>query len=230
MDEIICEMQHIDKIFPGTQALNDVSFEIRAGEIHALIGTNGSGKSTLANILAGTFSQTEGEIIFKGEKVFFNHPSQAMQKGIILIHQELKLMSEMTVAENIFFGRFARYKNIPVINWKEMNRKASEILQELGTDIDPIEKISRLSIAERQLVEIAKALSHETKILIMDEPTASLTFEEVKMLFKVMNDLRIKDWLLSIYPTGLKKYLRCLTVSRFLKIQSWSQRLRIILN
>ena len=192
MDEIICEVQHIDKIFPGTQALNDVSFEIRTGEIHALIGTNGSGKSTLANILAGTFSQTAGEILYKGEKISFNHPSQAMKKGVILIHQELKLMSEMTVAENIYFGRFSTYQNIPVINWKEVNRKASEILQELGTNIDPTRKISKLSIAERQLVEIAKALSKEAKILIMDEPTASLTFEEVKMLFNVMNDLKKK--------------------------------------
>jgi ABC-type sugar transport system ATPase subunit len=192
MNEILCELQHIDKIFPGTQALNDVSFDIRPGEIHALIGTNGSGKSTLANILAGTFPQTAGEIIYKGEKVYFNHPSQAMKKGIILIHQELKLMSEMTVVENIYFGRFSNYKNFPVINWKEMNRKASNILQELGTHIDPTQKISKLSIAERQLVEIAKALSKQAKILIMDEPTASLTFEEVKMLFKVMNDLKKK--------------------------------------
>jgi ribose transport system ATP-binding protein len=193
MNELICEMKHIDKIFPGTQALNDVNFEIRAGEIHALIGTNGSGKSTLANILAGTFPQTEGDIMFQGEKVCFNHPSQAMKKGVVLIHQELKLISEMTVSENIFFGRFSRYKKFPVINWKEMNRKAAGILQDLGTNIDPTKTISRLSIAERQLVEIAKALSKEAKVLIMDEPTASLTFEEVKMLFKVMIDLRNKD-------------------------------------
>ncbi len=192
MNEIICEMKHIDKIFPGTQALNDVSFDIRTGEIHALIGTNGSGKSTLSNILAGTFSQTAGDIFFKGEKVFFNHPSQAMNMGIVLIHQELKLMSEMTVSENIFFGRFPKYKNFPVINWKEMNKKASIILQELGSNIDPTQKISRLSIAERQLVEIAKALSKEAKILIMDEPTASLTFEEVKKLFEVMIRLEEK--------------------------------------
>ena len=192
MNETICEMKHIIKIFPGTKALNNVNFAIRTGEIHGLIGTNGSGKSTLSNILAGTFSQTEGEIIYKGEVVFFNHPSQAMKKGIVLIHQELKLMSEMTVAENIFFGRFSRYKKLPVINWNEMNRKASEILQGLGTTIDPTQKISKLSIAERQLVEIAKALSKEAKILIMDEPTASLTFEEVKSLFKVMIDLKNK--------------------------------------
>jgi ABC-type sugar transport system ATPase subunit len=183
-------MKHIDKVFPGTQALNDVRFDIRTGEIHALIGTNGSGKSTLANILAGTFSQTEGEIIFKGEKVLFNHPSQAMKKGIILIHQELKLMFEMTVSENIYFGRFSKFKNSPVINWKETNEKSSEILKELGSNIDPTQKISKLSIAERQLVEIAKALSKEAKILIMDEPTASLTFEEVELLFEVMRDLK----------------------------------------
>lgn len=137
MNEIICEMKHIDKLFPGTQALNDVSLDIRSGEIHALIGTNGSGKSTLSNILAGTFPQTEGEIIFEDKKVFFNHPSQAMNIGIILIHQELKLMSEMAVSENIFFGRFPSYKNFPVINWKVMNKKASEILQDLGSNIDP---------------------------------------------------------------------------------------------
>ena len=192
MTETICEMQHIDKVFPGTQALNDVDFRIKPGEIHALIGTNGSGKSTLANILAGTFPQTRGEIFYKGEKVSFNHPSQAMNIGIILIHQELKLMPEMVVSENIFFGRFPKYKKYPVINWKEMNRRASEILHGLGSDIDPTRKISELSVAEMQLVEIAKALSKEAKILIMDEPTASLTFEEVKSLFKVMNDLKKK--------------------------------------
>ena len=193
MNELICEMKHIYKKFPGTQALNDVSFDIRTGEIHALIGTNGSGKSTLSNILAGTFSQTAGDIFFKGQKVFFNHPSQAMDMGIVLIHQELKLMSEMVVSENIFFGRFPKYKNFPVINWKEMNKKASLILQELGSNIDPTQKISGLSIAERQLVEIAKALSKEAKILIMDEPTASLTFEEVKKLFEVMIKLKSKE-------------------------------------
>lgn len=190
MNDVICEMKHIGKLFPGTRALDDVIFEIRTGEIHALIGTNGSGKSTLANILAGTFSQTEGEIIFQGEKVSFSHPSHAMKKGIILVHQELKLISEMTVAENIFFGRFFRSERLPVIDWKEMNARASQILRELGTNIDPTQKISRLSIAERQLVEIAKALSKEAKILILDEPTASLTFEEVKSLFKVMIDLK----------------------------------------
>jgi ABC-type sugar transport system ATPase subunit len=192
MNETICEMRHIDKVFPGTQALNDVWFKIRIGEIHALIGTNGSGKSTLANILAGTFPQTAGEIIYKGEKVDFAHPSQAMKMGIVLIHQELKLMPEMTVLENIYFGRFSRYKAFPVINWKEMNRKTVEILLELGTHMDPAAKISKLSIAERQLVEIAKALSKEASILIMDEPTASLTFDEVRSLFNVMLDLKKK--------------------------------------
>ena len=192
MNEPLCRMKNINKIFPGTQALDNVNFDIQPGEIHGLIGTNGSGKSTLSNILAGTFSQTAGEIIYKGEKVFFNHPSQAMKKGIVLIHQELKLIPEMTVSENIFFGRFTTYKNIPVINWKEMNLVSSEILQELGTKIDPKQKISKLSIAERQLVEIAKALSKDVKILIMDEPTASLTFEEVKSLFKVIMDLKKK--------------------------------------
>lgn len=192
MNETICEMCHIDKFFPGTQALNNVSFNIKAGEIHALIGTNGSGKSTLANILAGTFPATNGDIMFNGEKVIFSDPSQAMKKGIILIHQELKLISEMTVSENIYFGRFTMYKNFPVINWKEMDKKASKILKELGTNINPSQKISRLSIAERQLVEIAKALSKEAKIMIMDEPTASLTFEEVKMLFKIVIDIKKK--------------------------------------
>jgi ABC-type sugar transport system ATPase subunit len=198
MNEIICEMKHIDKIFPGTQALNDVNFEIRTGEIHSLIGTNGSGKSTLSNILAGTFPPTNGEIVFNGEKVIFDHPSQAMNMGIVLIHQELKLMPEMVVSENIFFGRFPKYKKSPVINWKKMNNKASEILRELGSNIDPTRKISGLSIAERQLVEIAKALSQHAKILIMDEPTASLTFEEVRKLFKVMVDLK-KSGLAIIY-------------------------------
>lgn len=193
MNEIICELDRIEKVFPGTRALDDVSVDFRAGEIHALIGTNGSGKSTLANILAGTFSQTEGNIIIQGEKVFFHHPSQAMKKGIILIHQELKLIPEMTVAENIFFGRFSTHRNSPLINWQETNRRAHEILQELGANIESTQKISRLSIAEKQLVEIAKALSREARIMIMDEPTASLTFEEVKLLFRVITDLKKKN-------------------------------------
>jgi ABC-type sugar transport system ATPase subunit len=192
MNELLCEMTHIDKFFPGTQALNDVNFFINAGEIQALIGTNGSGKSTLANILAGTFPQTKGDIYFKGEKVTFNHPSQAMSLGITLIHQELKLMPEMSVSENIFFGRFPTYRNSSVINWKVMNQKSSKLLKELGANIDPTQKIAELSVAEMQLVEIAKALSKETKILIMDEPTASLTSEEVKSLFKLMVDLKNK--------------------------------------
>ncbi len=192
MNEILCEMKHIVKVFPGTKALDDVNFTIRSGEIHALIGTNGSGKSTLANILAGTFQQTKGEIYFKGENIFFNHPSQAISKGITLIHQELKLMPEMLVSENIFFGRFPTYKNTPVINWDFINKKSSELLQELGSSINPTQKVSELSVAEMQLVEIAKALTREAKILIMDEPTASLTSEEVKSLFKLMINLRDK--------------------------------------
>jgi len=192
MNDIICEMRNIYKMFPGTQALNNVDFDIRTQEIHALIGTNGSGKSTLANILAGTFQPSRGEIIFNGEKAVFSDPSQAMKKGIVLIHQELKLIPEMTVAENIYFGRFTNYRSFPVINWKKMNKAASEILKELGADIDPSLKTSRLSIAQRQLVEIAKVLSKEAKIMIMDEPTASLTFDEVKMLFKIMKDIKQK--------------------------------------
>lgn len=192
MKETICEMTHINKVFPGTQALNDVSFDIRTGEIHALLGTNGSGKSTLVNILAGTFPQTSGDIIFEGEKATFNHPSQAIKRGIVLIHQELKLMPEMTVAENIFFGRFIRHPKLPTIDWKATNQKALEILQGLGANIQPTQKASKLSIAEKQLVEVAKALSKEARVLIMDEPTASLTFEEVRRLFKVMVELKSK--------------------------------------
>lgn len=215
MNSIICEMKHIDKLFPGTQALSDVSFTVRTGEIQALIGTNGSGKSTLANILAGTFSQTKGDIFYKDKKVLFNHPSQAMGVGITLIHQELKLMLEMTVSENIFFGRFPKLKNFPVINWKEMNRKSSEILQELGSNIDPTRKIAGLSVAEMQLIEIAKALSKKTKILIMDEPTASLTSEEVKSLFKLMIGLKKKGMAIIYISHRLEEILEisdCITV------------------
>lgn len=208
-------MKHIDKIFPGTQALNDVSFIVRTGEIQSLIGTNGSGKSTLANILAGTFPQTKGDIFVNGEKVIFSHPSQAMGIGITLIHQELKLMPEMVVSENIFFGRFPRYTNYPTIDWKEMNRKSAKLLQDLGSNIDPTRKVSGLSVAEMQLVEIAKALSKEAKILIMDEPTASLTGEEVKSLFKLMIDLKNKGMAIIYISHRLEEVLEisdCITV------------------
>ncbi len=191
MGNIILEMKGINKIFPGTQALSNVDFQLRRGEIHALIGTNGSGKSTLMNILSGAIRSTNGIIMYKGEQQKFSSPFDAIKNKIIMIHQELKLVAEITVAENIFFGRFPKTK-LGMLDWKEMNIKAGEIIKALDSSIEPDQLVSELSVARQQLVEIAKALSQDAEILIMDEPTASLTSEETSLLFKVMRNLSSK--------------------------------------
>ena len=192
MSETILKMKKINKIFPGTQALRNVDFEVRKGEIHSVIGTNGSGKSTLMNILAGVILPTSGTIEFKNETMEFHSPSQAMKKGIVMIHQELKLIPEISVSENIYFGRFFKHKALPVIDWTLMNKETKKIIGELNNSIDPKDKISSLSVAEQQMVEIAKALSQKAEIIIMDEPTASLTLEETKVLFKIIRDVQKK--------------------------------------
>lgn len=184
------EMKNITKEFPGVKALSDVSFNVYGGEVMALLGENGAGKSTLMKILSGVYSKDAGEIIFEGETVNFKNPKDAQNKGIAIIHQELNLVPELTVAENIFIGRepvtaFGRIK------YKEMNAKAAEYLTMLGEDnMSPLAKVSTLSVGKAQIVEIAKAISMNAKIIIMDEPTDSLTDVETENLYKVTRELK----------------------------------------
>ncbi len=188
-DELI-RMDNISKEFPGVKALDNVSFQLRAGEVHALVGENGAGKSTLMKVLTGIYSKDEGKIFCHGEEVEIDSVRASQKLGIIMIHQELNLMSHLTVAQNIFIGREVRGKAGIFLNDAEINRKSAEIFKRLNVDIDPATKVRNLTVAKQQMVEIAKALSYNSEILIMDEPTASLTTREIEDLFRVIRMLK----------------------------------------
>ncbi len=185
----ILEVRHITKRFPGVLALDDVSVEFLPGQVHAVVGENGAGKSTLMKIMAGAYVPDSGEILLQGERVTFSHPQEALQKGISIIYQEFNLLPERTVAQNIFLGR--EPSRFGVIDIGKMNENARVLLKEIGVEqfISPTAVVSSLSVAEQQLVEIAKAISFNAKVLIMDEPTAALTSTEVQLLHDLIQRL-----------------------------------------
>ncbi len=190
MEEYICRIKDVCKEFPGVKALKNISFDIKKGEIHAVIGENGAGKSTLMNILSGVYQPTSGEVEFDGKPVHFLDPKAAHAAGIGMVHQELSLAQYMTVAENIFQGHMPANK-AGFIRRREINRKSLDILQKIGVkNISPDILIKYLSISQKQLVEIAKAMSLDAKLLIMDEPTSSLTVDEIDFLLGMMKNLR----------------------------------------
>jgi ribose transport system ATP-binding protein len=190
MGNKVIEMIDISKSFPGVKALDNVSFDLNAGEVHALVGENGAGKSTLMKILTGIYSMDSGSIMLNNNKVNINSVRDAQRLGIVMIHQELNLMNHLTVAENIFIGREFK-KKVPIfLDSRQQIEKSREIFSKLNLDIDPSIKVKNLTVAKQQMVEIAKALSYDSKILIMDEPTASLTDSEIEDLFRVVKALR----------------------------------------
>ena len=186
----LLEVQNISKRFPGVQALDDVSVEFFPGEIHAVVGENGAGKSTLMKIMAGAYYPDTGKIIFEGEEISFTHPEQAIKRGISIIYQEFNLLPERTVAQNIFLGR--EPSKFGLVDSRKLNQMASEVLEEIdvGGLVEPTALVGALSVAEQQMVEIAKAISLNAKILIMDEPTAALTITEVNLLSELINRLK----------------------------------------
>jgi ribose transport system ATP-binding protein len=186
----LLEAQHLSKSFGPVEVLSDISVALAPGEVHAIVGENGAGKSTLMKILAGHLTPTRGTILFAGEPVVFSGPVDAEGRGIVLVHQEILLAPHLTVAQNIFMGREIR-RGITVDD-REMNYQASEAVRNLGADIAPTTVISRLSIAQRQLVQIARALQVPHRVVIFDEPTASLTPFETEAVLKVIRDLRAK--------------------------------------
>ena len=189
MSEYILEMKGIRKEFPGVVALDDVSFSVKPGVIHALIGENGAGKSTLMKVLNGVYQANAGEIYINGEKVELNGVKEAQAAGISIIYQEFNLINTLSVAENIFLGRYNGKKTIA---WKELKQKAAALLADLGFNFDVNKEVGKLSTAEKQLVEIAKALSLDAQIIVMDEPTSSLTEKEVDMFFPIIERLKAK--------------------------------------
>ena len=184
-------MKGIDKSFPGVHALDHVDLEVRKGEVHALMGENGAGKSTLMKVLTGIYSKDEGTITYEGREVEFSNPRAAQDAGIVIVHQELNMLGHLTVAQNIFIGR--EIMNGKIIDDKKMNEEANKLFEQLGIDIDPKETMSRLTVGKQQMCEIAKAISHEAKVIIFDEPSAALTEAEIEELFKIIRDLRNKQ-------------------------------------
>ncbi len=194
MSEPILQLKNIKKLYPGVVALNNVSLDFQQGEVHAIVGENGAGKSTFIKIVTGAISATEGEIIFEGKPVINNSPIKSLNMGIAAIYQEFNLFPYLSIAENIFYGRYPT-KGASV-DFKQIEKKTSEILNELGVNLDPNTKVMDLSVGYQQIVEIAKAVSRNIKVLIMDEPSAPLTNIEVEHLFAIME--RIKKQNVSI--------------------------------
>jgi ABC-type sugar transport system ATPase subunit len=182
-------IRHITKHFPGVVALGDVTFDIQAGELHAIVGENGAGKSTLMKILAGVIPDFEGELLLRGQPVRFRGTRDAEHAGISIIHQELNLVEDLSAAANIFLGREKRTR-LGLLDDRAMQQAAGALLVQLECHIEPWQLVRELRVGDQQLVEIAKALSLETDILIMDEPTSALTESEVKRLFRVIDRLR----------------------------------------
>ncbi len=192
MPETILRMQNIVKNFPGVKALNQVSLEAWQGEVHALIGENGAGKSTLMKILSGVIAPDQGEIFLRGNKVQIKSPQHAQELGISIIHQEFNLIPYLSAAENIFFGKEPSRRVKGFIDWKNLYQKSAALLQELDIDLDVKVPVQKLSVAYQQMVEIAKALSTNADIMIMDEPSAALTQREIDNLFRIIKSLTKK--------------------------------------
>lgn len=186
-NEVVLKMENIDKRFPGVHALKKCSLTLRKGEVNALAGENGAGKSTLMKILTGIYQRDEGEIIYNGENVVFKNPRDAQEAGIAIVHQELNLMNHLTAAQNIFIGRES---DGFFLNDKIINEKTEKLFKELKVNIKPTELVGNLTVGKQQMIEIAKAISFNANILILDEPTAALTEAETKELFRIMDELK----------------------------------------
>lgn len=188
MSQYVLELKGITKIFPGVKALNNVQFQLKPGEIHALMGENGAGKSTFIKVITGVHKAEEGEMYLDGKKVNFKGPKDAQNAGIAAIYQHVTSYPHLTVTENIFMGHEKKKKGI--IQWKEMHEEANSYLRELNADFDATAEMGTLSVAQQQMVEIAKALSMKARIIIMDEPTAALTKRESEELYRIAEKLR----------------------------------------
>ena len=186
----LISVKNLSKSFPGVKALDGVQFELRAGEVHALMGENGAGKSTLMKILAGVYRKDGGEVLLDGRPVDIESPAHAQALAIGIVHQELHLMPHLSAAQNIYIGREPRKSSGWLLDEAQLNRNAQALFDRLHLKLDPATPVSRLTVARQQMVEIAKALSHKSRVLIMDEPTAALNNAEIEELFRIVRQLK----------------------------------------
>ena len=194
IDKYLLKMEKITKIFSGTTALDEIAFNLRSGEVHAIVGENGAGKSTLMKILSGAYIKTSGEILIDDKEVEINNVINSSYLGISMIYQELENIPKITVAENIFIGRLPKTKIPGFVNFKKLFTNTKKLLDEFSLKIDPKQKVNKLSVAQQQFVEIIKAITvKNARIIIMDEPTSSLTKDETEKLFQIINDLKKKN-------------------------------------
>ncbi|MBP1996087.1 sugar ABC transporter ATP-binding protein [Paenibacillus eucommiae] len=190
--EYMLQMKDISKTFPGVKALSHVNLSIKKGSVHALMGENGAGKSTLMKILIGLYTDYAGEIYFKGQKIVHKDIKSALNAGIAMIHQELTYVPEMTVGENLFLGNEPRHKFFGMVDTKTLHKRTNELLGQIGVQIDPDVLMKDLSVSKRQMVEIAKAVSYKSELIIMDEPTSAIPEREVESLFRIIRELKDK--------------------------------------
>jgi len=186
----LLELRNISKSFPGVRALEGVSIKVASGSVHALMGENGAGKSTLMKILNGIHRPDEGSVILEGRERVFSGVRDAMEAGVSMIHQELMPLPELTVAENIFLGKEPVLGRTGFVDFRKLNARASIVLERIGLDIPPERRMKELSIAQMQMIEIAKAISNDAKVIIMDEPTSAITSREVDVLFGIIGQLK----------------------------------------
>lgn len=188
---VLLKMENIEKAFPGVKALDKVNLSVKAGTVHALMGENGAGKSTLMKCLFGVYNKDSGKIYLDGNEVDFKNSKEALENGVAMVHQELNQALKRNVMDNMWLGRFPTVaKGIPITSEKKMYKETREIFKKLELDIDPKTVMSTMPVSQRQMVEIAKAVSYNSKVIVFDEPTSSLTEEEVEHLFKIINMLR----------------------------------------
>lgn len=188
-EDILLRMTDITKTFPGVKALDHVSLDVEAGKVHALMGENGAGKSTLMKCLFGIYEKDEGHIYLEGREVDFKSSKEALQNGVAMVHQELNQALKRNVMDNLWLGRYPMVGGI-MVDEKKMYKDTVAVFEELGISVDPKRVMSTMPVSQRQMVEIAKAVSYNSKVIVFDEPTSSLTEEEVEHLFKIINMLR----------------------------------------
>jgi len=202
----ILKVEGLTKRFGGVLALDNVQFDLMYGEVHALVGENGAGKSTLSKVIGGVHKRDTGTIIFEGNEVDFNRPSEAQDAGISIIYQELSMMPSLNIIENIFIGKMQTH--LGIIDWKKLEERTTEVLQVVGLDVDPHTVVEDLSVSQRQMVEIAKALASNAKLIIMDEPNSSLSESETERLFDVIKSLQEKQIAIIYVSHKIEEVLR----------------------